>query len=341
MHDAFELACPVDKTPLRRAGEAYLCDACDGRFPVERGVVRFLPGADEFYEGRYLYTIRFVPRRESPLWAWPLWLINSGYCWTVRSWVPAGATVIEMGCGGGVAYFAHRYRMIGLDLSGQSLAGIANLYAACLQADAARGIPLPDSSVDAVVSSYAWEHVPPDQKPRVLAECARVLRPGGRLVFLYDLDSQSPLYECLKRRDGQLFREVLIDREGHRGWQTLQENRAIFEANGFCVREDRGKEKLFIAPAMFDKIQHWGGGLRRLASLGLRFRSGPAYHVYSAGIRLFDATVGRLLPESWARVAVTVCEKRASREWLDSGARCGGQPVHPTSFGREPGVEET
>ena len=57
--------CPVDKTPLRRAGEAYLCDSCDGRFPVERGVVRFLPGADEFYEGRYLYTIRFVPKRES------------------------------------------------------------------------------------------------------------------------------------------------------------------------------------------------------------------------------------------------------------------------------------
>ena len=91
MHDDFELACPVDKTPLRRASEAYRCDSCDARFPVERGVVRFLPGADEFYEGRHLYTIRFVPRRESPLWAWPLWLINSGYVWAATA----------LGAGGG------------------------------------------------------------------------------------------------------------------------------------------------------------------------------------------------------------------------------------------------
>jgi len=310
VHDDFELACPVDKTPLRRVGEVYRCDSCDGRFPVERGVVRFLPGADEFYEGRYLYTIRFVPRRESAVWAWPLWLINSGYVWTVRRWVPAGATVIEMGCGGGVAYFARRYRVIGLDLSLQSLAGIANLYAACLQADAARAIPLPDASVDAVLGSFAWEHIPPDQKPRVLAECARVLRPGGKLVFLYDLDCQSPLYRTLRRRHPQLFRELMIDSDGHFGWQTPEENLAIFEAHGFRVREHHGQEKVFIASATFDKIQHWGGGLRRLAALGLRFRSGPAYHVYSAGIRLFDATVGRFLPESWARIAVTVCEKR-------------------------------
>lgn len=312
MHDAFELACPVDHEPLRRVGEGYVCAACDGRYPVERGVVRFLPGADEFYEGRYLYTIRFVPRRESLVWAWPLWLINSGYVWAVRRFVPAGATVIEMGCGGGVAYFAKRYRVIGLDLSHQSLAGIANLYAACLQADAARAIPLPDGSVDAVLGSFAWEHIPPDQKPRVLAECARVLRPGGKLVFLYDLDCQSPLYRTLRRRDPGLFREQMIVSDGHFGWQTAAENLSIFEASGFRVLEHRGQEKFFIAAASFDKIQHWGGGLRRLASLGLRFRSGPAYHLYNAGIRLFDESIGRLLPGSWARVAVTVCDKRDS-----------------------------
>jgi SAM-dependent methyltransferase len=312
MHDAFELACPVDKTPLRRAEAVYLCAACGGRFPVERGVVRFLPGADEFYEGRYLYTIGFVPRREGFLWSWPLWLINAGYLWAVRRWVPAGATVIEMGCGGGVAYFAHRYRMIGLDLSHQSLAGIADLYAACIQADVGRAIPLPDASVDAVIGSFAWEHFPPDQKPRALAECARVLRPGGKLVFLYDLDCQSPLFRRLRRSNPQLYRQTMIDLEGHFGWQTAEENLAIFEAHGFRVREHRGAEKLFVAPAMFDKFQRWGGRFQGLAALGMRLRSGPLFQIYNTGTRLFDATLGRLLPESWARIAVTVCEKRAA-----------------------------
>jgi ubiquinone/menaquinone biosynthesis C-methylase UbiE len=210
-----------------------------------------------------------------------------------------------------MAYFARRYRVIGLDLSAQSLAGIANLYATCLQADATRAIPLPDASIDGVLGSFAWEHFTPEQKPQVLAECARVLRPGGKLVFLYDLDCQSPLYRSLRRRDPRLFRKLMIDSDGHWGWQSAQENLAIFEASGFRVLEHRGQEKLFIAAATFDEIQHWGGGLSRLAALGLRFRSGPAYHLYNAGIRLFDETVGRFLPESWARTAVTVCEKRA------------------------------
>jgi SAM-dependent methyltransferase len=311
MRDAIELACPSDRLPLRFASEGYVCDACGVRFPLDRGVVRFLPAADEFYEGRNFYTIRFQPRRESLVWAWPLWLMNSGYVWAVRRHVPERATVIEMGCGGGVAYFARRFRIIGLDLSHESLAGISGLYAACLQADAANAIPLPDGCVDAVISSYAWEHIAPDQKPRVLAECARVLRPGGKLVFLYDLDSQNPLYQRMQRRDPRLFHEVLVEREGHLGWQTGKQNLAIFEAHGFRVLEHRGQEKLFISPAMYDKVRNWGGGLARIASLGLRFRSGPAYHAYSAGLRLFDETLGRLLPESWARIAVTVCEKRA------------------------------
>ena len=54
--------------------------------------MRFLEETDRFYEGRYLKTVRFLPRTESWLWAWPLWLINSGYVWAARKYIPAGAT---------------------------------------------------------------------------------------------------------------------------------------------------------------------------------------------------------------------------------------------------------
>ena len=40
-------------------------------------------------------------------------------------------------------------------------------------------IPLPDGSVDVVISNGVINLSP--RKARVLAECARVLRPGGRL----------------------------------------------------------------------------------------------------------------------------------------------------------------
>lgn len=308
-----ELVCPSDAEPLRRVepGGAYACPACHARYPVEGGVVRFLGGADAFYEGRFLHTIPYLPRSERAPFAWPLWLMHAGYVWAVRRSVPAGRTLLEVGCAGGIAYFARRYRVIGLDLSASSLSRVAALYDACLQADLTAAFPLPPASVDAVASSFLWEHIPPERKPRMLEQCARVLRPGGRLVFLFDVECESPLYRHLKRLDPARYREVLIEREGHLGWQLPGENRRLFEQSGFRVLEYRGKDKLLVAPAIYEKIAEWGGATGALAARlrRLTLRRGP-FHAYNALERVCDETLGRLLPESWSRVIVAVCEKR-------------------------------
>ena len=47
----------------------------------------------------------------------------------------------------------------------------------------AMALPLADTSVDAVISNYCFHHLDDDAKRRSLAEIARVLRSGGRLVF--------------------------------------------------------------------------------------------------------------------------------------------------------------
>ena len=305
-----QLHCPEDGSPLHAAENRHSCPACGAEYPVERGVVRFLRDSDAFYEGRYDNTIRFVPRTESLRHAWPLWLINSGYLWAVRRHVAEGGTIVEMGSGSCIAYFAQRFQVIGLDLSLSSLAAVAGLYDACVQADVTRGVPLPDGSVDAITSSYVWEHIPPDQKPAALAECARVLKPGGVLVFLYDVECRNPLYRRMKESDPERYQETLIDREGHLGWQTPAENLAVFESHGFRVRSQLPREKLFISPAMYEKVAEWGGGLERIARLGMRFRAGLPFQLYNGGVRAFDATLGHLLPDAWARVAITVCEKR-------------------------------
>lgn len=302
--------CPADAAPLESREGGRACPTCGRLYAVESGVVRFLDHEDPFYEGRYQYTLRYTPRRDAAPWSWPLWLIKSGYVWAIRQNVPAGAILLEVGCASGVAYLARRYRVIGLDLSLGSLAHVADLYAACLQADVTVRIPLPDASVDAIASSFVWEHIPPDLKPRALAEFHRVLRPGGRLVFLYDVECDNPIYRCMRRADPNLYREILIDREGHLGWQLPEENARLFRANGFHLLSERGKEKLLIGPAMYDKVQHWGGGLARLSRVGLRFRSGRSFHLYNAANRAIDETVGRWLPHSWSRVVVAVCERR-------------------------------
>ncbi len=113
------LICPADHAVLARPDgeESYRCSRCDRHYPLEAGVVRFLARDDPFYEGRNFNTIKWVPRADRGPWSWPLWLMPSGYVWAVRRHVPAGSTLLEIGCASGIRYFSQRYRTIGLDLS--------------------------------------------------------------------------------------------------------------------------------------------------------------------------------------------------------------------------------
>jgi ubiquinone/menaquinone biosynthesis C-methylase UbiE len=49
--------------------------------------------------------------------------------------------------------------------------------------NSATWLPLADGSVDVVLSNYCFHHLGREEKLRALQEIARVLRPGGRLVF--------------------------------------------------------------------------------------------------------------------------------------------------------------
>jgi SAM-dependent methyltransferase len=312
MGSAVSLVCPSDRGALALAdGQgAYVCTRCGSRFPVKAGVVRFLPDADQFYEGRNLNSVRYLPRSERPPFCWPLWLMCSGYVWAVRKHIPEGRTVIDMGCASGVRYYAERYRLIGLDLSGSSLEQVSSLYASCLQADATKPFPIPDGTVDGIISSFFWEHIPPELKPAVLAECHRALAPGGKLVFLYDIASENPLYRRLRRRDPALFKKLFVDREGHLGWESVEANRALFEVSGFRVLENLGREKTpFIQAAMYERVVQWPGWTRPLARAAWRLSRPPWFHVYNGMLRVLDGTLGRLLPPSWSRIVITVCEK--------------------------------
>ena len=116
-----------------------------------------------------------------------------------------GETILDLGCGGGIdAILAARRTgptgaVIALDFLPEMLertagsareAGIANVRTLHGELEA---IPLPDSAVDLVISNGVFNLSP--RKARVMAECARVLRPGGRLCIsdlTVDQDGLSP-----------------------------------------------------------------------------------------------------------------------------------------------------
>jgi len=198
--------------------------------------------------------------------------------------------------------------MIGLDLSHSSLTTIAGVYRIALQADATRGIPLPSASVDAVISSYFWEHIDPAVKPLILEECHRVLKPGGKLIFLYDVDTQNPLVAHMRRVDRALYSRLFLEQDGHVGYQSLDENKAIFQSVGFQVLRHFGMERTPVqSTSVYEKLSQWPTGIRVIGSVGRRFGTRPWFRPYTLIVRVIDETIGRLLPREWARIALTVC----------------------------------
>lgn len=67
--------------------------------------------------------------------------------------------------------------------------------------DVTTGLPFPDAGFDVVYHSHLLEHMARDRAPALLAECRRVLRPGGTIrVVVPDLEAIIELYrDCLAR----------------------------------------------------------------------------------------------------------------------------------------------
>lgn len=303
------LICPHDRHSLLEVESRFACAQCGRQYPIQDGVVCTLDHPDDFYEGAYESQVRFLPRSEKPWRVWPLWLINSGYVWTVRRLVPAGATLVELGCAGGVRYFGQHYRMVGCDLSFSSLQKLG-FYERRVQADAAVCIPLPDNSVDAVVSSYFWEHIPPSVKPHILMECQRILRPDGKLVFLYDVETENPLIRRYKYNNRPLYDKLFIEGDGHLGYQRPSENLAIFEGTGFRVIEHRGMEKTWLqSPSAYTKLAQFGTVGSRFLALASRLGQQPFFYPYTTLTRLVDTLICPWLPAAWARIDLVVCKK--------------------------------
>lgn len=96
---------------------------------------------------------------------------------------PGSGTCLEIGCGTGVHAATVRelgWNPIGVDLSGGMLRHAADRLPAA-RADVAR-LPLRDASVPAVIAMMIHTDLP--DYPGVLAEVARVLRPGGVFVHV-------------------------------------------------------------------------------------------------------------------------------------------------------------
>jgi SAM-dependent methyltransferase len=97
--------------------------------------------------------------------------------------VPAGCSVLDLGCGAGVPVTQHLrgagYSVVGLDFSMTQLRlACQNVSAPLVQGDMS-ALPFRAESFDGVVAYYSIIHVPRGEHETIAKETRRVLVPGG------------------------------------------------------------------------------------------------------------------------------------------------------------------
>jgi len=113
----------------------------------------------------------------------------------VASKIPGKVRVLDMGCGyGGLLRRLHRagivWSAVGCDISQRMCETARSLNAkAGMEGDISileesyLDVSVPDESMDLVISMDALLHVGPERQRRAMAEAARILRPGGWMIF--------------------------------------------------------------------------------------------------------------------------------------------------------------
>lgn len=155
-----------------------------------------------------------------------------------------GEAVLDVGCGTGtLALAAGRRvgatgRITGIDPSPQMIARARHkAERRALNSEFAIGViehlGFPDESFDVVLSTFMMHHLPDDLRARGLAEIARVLKPGGRLLVVDFMGPAGPW----KSRLADV--RALLERDGFQRLEMGTMRLAVVSGLGYVMGSTR------------------------------------------------------------------------------------------------------
>lgn len=168
----------------------------------------------------------------------------------------AGLDVLDVGCGPtSVAYFIDGKRRVGLDPLADTYAEWNGYFGEPIELvhSMAETMPFDDGEFDAVFCVNCIDHTLAPEE--ILEECARVVRPGGTLIFHVDLDSPlRKLHKLVKTDCGLAHPQSL----------TYRWVRERIDRNFTVVAEARDPEVFRATRSQMRYEAYWDGLLYKI-----------------------------------------------------------------------------
>lgn len=180
--------------------------------------------------------------------------------------IAPGATVVDLGCGPGADLLAlagavgPHGRVLGIDSDEGAVAEAADVTADCAQVEIVLGdihrLSMADHSVDRIHTDRVLQHV--DDPDAVVAEVARVLRPGGIVAFA-EPDWDTLVIDFPDRATPAAYRRFIVER-------VVRNSRVGRQLPRWCERNGLHAARVIPVTAVFRDVAEADGilGLRRV-----------------------------------------------------------------------------
>jgi ubiquinone/menaquinone biosynthesis C-methylase UbiE len=168
-----------------------------------------------------------------------------------------GMKILDLGCGEGytVEYLREK---LGLDATGLDKNISCGTENPGIQNAKAEAIPLPDAGMDGILMECSFSLT--DDPEKVLSECHRILKPGGKLIIsdMYARGEPAMLTGCLGRLESREYLLTLFEKS-HFKPEVFEDHTQLLQAMWGQMIFDQGAEQFYcnlgIDPAELKRIK--------------------------------------------------------------------------------------